>query len=105
MSDIRLVPPERDPSSLTIRLELYVAGDTLNSRRAIINLQELLRTTGREVPFRVIDVLKEPHAAFQRGIFGTPSLVAQVGDRQTLILGDLSDPEPVLRSLELPTTE
>ncbi len=102
MMDLDLASSGREPPQPpSIELELYVAGDTFNSRRAITNLEELLRSLGREIPFTVIDVLKDPHAAFRRGIFGTPALITRVGDRQTLILGDLSNSEPVLRSIEL----
>lgn len=102
MTEVTRASPGGEPPAPPVQLELYVAGDTFNSRRAIANLRDLLGTLDREIPFTVIDVLTDPHAAFKRGIFGTPSLVTQVGDRHTLILGDLSDPEPVLRSLELP---
>lgn len=93
------LPGTEGPPAAAPRLELYVAGDTLSSRRAIANLQDLLRRQGWEIPYTVIDVLKNPQAAFRRGIFGTPSLISEVGDRRILVLGDLSDPEPIMRIL------
>jgi hypothetical protein len=99
MTDAPHPPGSEGLPAAAMRLELYVAGDTLSSRRAIANLEDLLRRHGWEIPYAVIDVLKDPQAAFRRGIFGTPSLISEVGDSRTLVLGDLSDPEPVVRSL------
>ncbi|MDR6951131.1 circadian clock protein KaiB [Ancylobacter sp. 3268] len=99
MTDNRPPPAAQGSAPSSIRFELYVAGDTLYSRRAIANLENLLKGLEGDITFEVIDVLKDPQAAFRRGIFGTPSLVTQVGEHQSLILGDLSDPEPVLRRL------
>ena len=81
------------------RLELYVAGNTLSSRIAAQNL-DLLRTCVADgVTVSVVDVLEDPKKAFQQGIFVTPSLIARDGPRQSLILGDLSDRDLVMRSL------
>ncbi|SHG11827.1 KaiB domain-containing protein [Kaistia soli DSM 19436] len=82
------------------RLELYVAGDTLNSRRAAQNLKRLMEDLIEPVTVTTVDVLKEPKLAFEQGIFVTPSLIARDGERMSLVIGDLSDQELVVRSLE-----
>lgn len=80
-------------------LELYIAGDNINSRRAVANLDEVVKRLGNSVKVVIIDVLKEPKIAFTRRIFVTPSLIYTVGDRQTLVLGDLSDVDRVSQRL------
>lgn len=84
------------------RLELYVAGDTRNSRRAAENLSRYLQQIDRPVDLIVVDVLKDPKAAFQRSIFATPSLIVEAAGRKSLIVGDLSEGEAMLRSLLAP---
>lgn len=81
------------------RLELYIAGNTLTSRVAVRNLDLLRARVADGVALSVVDVLEDPKKAFQHGIFVTPSLIARDGQRQSLILGDLSDRDLVMRSL------
>jgi hypothetical protein len=81
------------------RLDLYIAGNTLTSRVAVQNLDLLRARVADGVALTVVDVLEDPRKAFQHGIFVTPSLIARDGQRQSLILGDLSDRDLVFRSL------
>ena len=80
-------------------LELYIAGDNINSRRAVANLDAVVKLLGNSVKVTIIDVLKEPKTAFIRRIFVTPSLIYLVGERQTLVIGDLSDIDGVSQRL------
>ncbi|SHG59439.1 KaiB domain-containing protein [Kaistia soli DSM 19436] len=83
-----------------IALELYVAGDSLNSRRAATNLAEIVRRLDSQATVTVVDVLKDKGAAFARRIFVTPSLIASIKGREHLIIGDLSDVDAVVQSLK-----
>lgn len=80
--------------------ELYVAGDNLNSRRAVANLDDLIQRLGINAKVTIVDVLKEPRIAFTRRIFVTPSLIHVMGGRQSLIIGDLSDLDSVVQKLK-----
>ncbi|MBB3930925.1 hypothetical protein GGR25_001964 [Kaistia hirudinis] len=83
-------------------LELYVAGDNLSSRRAIDNLDEIVsRLASRPDDVVVVDVRRDPKAAFSRQIFATPSLVSIRAGRRILIVGDLSDRDAVVERLSL----
>ncbi|MBD0416988.1 circadian clock KaiB family protein [Oryzicola mucosus] len=89
----------QDTSDDKSTLELYVAGDNLNSRRAVANLDEVVRRLDVKTKVLIVDVLKEPKTAFTRRIFVTPSLIYTVGGRQNLVVGDLSDVNGVLEKL------
>jgi len=83
-----------------LRLELYIAGDTSNSRRARANLEAIVRDLGAPLPVDVIDVFQNPRAAAGRNIFATPSLIAAYAGHEALIVGDLSNHEAVRTRLE-----
>jgi hypothetical protein len=80
-------------------LELYVAGDTSMSRRARLNLDAVVALLHGPITVRVVDVTKEPKAAFARRIFATPSLVSIWEGRTILVIGDLADRDAVLQRL------
>ncbi len=83
----------------TIALDLNVAGDNLNSRRAAANLAEIVPRVGSPTMVTVVDVLKDKMTAFDRHIFVTPSLICTINGREHLIIGDLSDVDAVLQKL------
>ena len=80
-------------------LELYVAGDTLNSRRARENLDVIVQQLDEPTAVTVVDVVKSPKEALARRIFATPSLISINGGQKVLIIGDLADREAVLQRL------
>lgn len=83
-------------------LRLYVTGQSPNSTKALANVQQLLEEV---VPNRhqleVIDVLNEPVLAERDGIIASPTLVKRHPPPVRRIIGDLSDREKVLSSLEI----
>lgn len=81
------------------QLELYVAGDTLPSRQARGNLEEIVRHLEGLTTVTVIDVQKDAKAAFARRIFATPSLVCIHDAQKILIIGNLADREAVIQRL------
>jgi hypothetical protein len=83
-------------------LELYLAGDSVTSRRALSNLEAIIAHLDPRPKVTVVDVLGNPKAAFEKRVFATPSLVSTNGDRSILILGDLSDRAVVLERLGRP---
>lgn len=99
MTDAATTPATAAGEPPVQQLDLYVAGDTLHSRRAIDNLRQIAARLGRTVDIRIIDVMQEPKAAFARGIFATPSLLIGNGQHGRLVIGDLSDHAAVLASL------
>lgn len=84
------------------KFRLYVAGDALNSAQAVANLAALCRTylAGRH-EIEVVDVFKEPNRALVDGIFMTPTLVKLAPSPIRMIVGTLSQTQPVLQALGL----
>ncbi len=84
------------------KFRLYVAGDALNSAQALANLGLLCR---EYLPDRheieVIDVFKEPKRALADAIFMTPALVKLVPSPVRIIVGTLSQTQPLLQALGL----
>ena len=84
------------------KFKLYVAGDTPNSARALINLTALCRV---RLPDRykieIIDVLKHPKRALADGILMTPTLVKLVPSPIRTIVGTLNNTSIVLQTLGL----
>ena len=87
------------------KFRLYVAGDALNSAQALANLPALCLT---HLPDRheieVVDVFREPKRALADGIFMTPTLVKLAPAPRRIIVGTLSQTQPVLQALSLPPT-
>lgn len=83
-------------------LKLYVTGQTVNSQRALRNLQGLLNNELKGLyELKVIDVLKHPQLAEEDKILATPTLAKVLPPPVRKIIGDLSDKEKVLLGLDL----
>jgi circadian clock protein KaiB len=86
----------------TTLFRLYVADETPNSARAMANLklicQEHLRGRYR---LEVVDILQEPLRALSEGVLVTPTLIRLLPLPVRRIVGDLSEPAAVLRTLGL----
>lgn len=82
---------------------LYIAGDAVNSARALANLQALCRKhlAGRH-GIEVVDVFREPGRALADAIFMTPTLLRLAPAPIRKIVGTLSDTATLLQALDLP---
>ena len=87
---------------MTYQLRLYITGRTSHSLRAIENLQRICdaELKGRH-EVEVIDVLENPRLAENEKILATPTLVKRLPEPVRKIIGDLSDREKVLISLDI----
>ncbi len=75
-------------------VRLFVAGDAPNSRVARENLRRLRERVGEcEFDIEIIDVLKNPQAALEHGVYVTPALQIIEPGPGTLVFGNLSDHE------------
>jgi circadian clock protein KaiB len=90
------------PAKETLKLRLYVAGQTPRSVAAIANLEKICEQhlDGR-YEVEVIDLLKNPKLARDHQILAVPTLVRQIPAPARKIIGDLSNIERVLVGLEL----
>ena len=85
------------------KFRLYVAGDSPNSAKAILNLRALcLEVLDNRHEIEVVDVLREPKRALEDGILLTPTLVKLSPAPVQRIVGSLNQREPVLQALGLP---
>lgn len=82
---------EATETEATLRLCVYVAGDSPSSRMALMHLSGVLDALG--VPgehLTVVDVVQDPGAAFAAGVVVTPALRVERGERTQWFLGDLA---------------
>ena len=83
-------------------LRLYVAGQTPKSLAALNNLKRICqKRIGSRCRIEVIDLLANPKLARRDRIIAIPTLVRHVPSPPRKIIGDLSDTERVLLSLDL----
>ena len=86
----------------TYILKLYVAGNTLNSMRALKTLRNILETEFVGVyALKVIDVLRQPQLAEEDKILGTRTRAKILPPPVRRIIADLTDRERVLIGLDL----
>jgi len=86
----------------TWNLRLYVAGDSPRSRAALANLQRLCEAhiKGR-YNIEVIDLAKDPKLAKAHQIVAIPTLIRKFPEPIKRVIGDLSDADKALLSLEM----
>ena len=85
------------------RLSLYVTNASPRSARAIVNLRRIceLHLAGR-YELEVIDIALHPALARSRQLVAAPTLIRQQPLPERRFVGDMSDPERLLRALVLP---
>ena len=87
-------------------LRLYVAGSTPQSSRAIRNLKAICEANFRgRYALTVVDLYAQPERAREDQIIVAPTLVRQAPLPARRIVGDLSNTERVLATLDLPPAE
>jgi circadian clock protein KaiB len=86
----------------TYLLRLYITGDAPNSVAALHNLRALCE---RVLPdchrIETVDLLEDPVRGLADGILVTPTLLKLEPPPRTMVVGTLSDPDRVLRELDL----
>jgi circadian clock protein KaiB len=87
-------------------LQLYIAGMSENSVRAIQNITQLCNQYlhGR-FDLEIIDIYKNPAVAEAQNIVFSPSLIRQLPLPQKTLIGDLSDKKRVILGLGIPLSE
>lgn len=83
-------------------LRLFMAGNGLNSRTALANLQSICKEyLNGESTIETIDVVKDFEAAIRDNILVTPALLMVTPRPKVMVLGNLSDRPKVLAALRL----
>lgn len=98
----RTAKPEAQANVWTLRL--YISGRGERSERALRNLRNLCEANMKEGTYKieVIDLLKNPALAKADQILAIPTLVRKLPEPMKRIIGDLSDADRALLSLDLP---
>ena len=85
-----------------VHLRLYVSPGSPNSRMAVQNITQILEMHLMDrCELEVIDLFNEPLRALEDGVMLTPMLLLVSSDPPVRIIGNLSDPTPVLQALEV----
>lgn len=83
------------------QLKLYVAGASPKSLKAFANLRDLCdKYLAGRYTIEIIDLVKRPHLARTDDIVAIPTLVRMLPSPIRKIIGDLSNTERVLLSLQ-----
>jgi circadian clock protein KaiB len=83
-------------------LQLYIAGPTPRSERAIANLRRICEEElDNQYEMVIIDVLERPQLAEDERILVTPTLAKPLPLPARRVVGDLSDTRKVLLELDL----
>jgi circadian clock protein KaiB len=87
----------------SFKFRLYVAGEAPNSTQARHNLTSLCR---QYLPDRheieIVDVTREPQRALADGVLLTPQLLRVYPTPVRKVVGNLSQLQPLLQTLEIP---
>jgi len=84
------------------RMKLYVYNDTPTSRNASANLQKLCDEHLKgQCDIEIIDIMKKPEVAYDEQIVAIPTLVKQSPLPVRRLVGDLSNKERLLVSLDI----
>jgi circadian clock protein KaiB len=82
---------------------VYVAGATGAGERTVANLEAILaRHLPDQSSVEVVDLREDPARAREEGILAVPTVVRLQPEPRVRVIGDLSDPDEVARSLNLP---
>lgn len=85
------------------RLRLFVAGSSARSQETIHALRRICRAgLGEGAELEVVDIFQQPDLAERDGVVAAPALVRLSPAPVRRLVGDLSDPDRVLRAMALP---
>jgi len=81
-------------------LQLYIAGLTPRSQRAVFNIRKICKESLENVyELQVIDIFQQPLLAKSEQIVAVPTLIRKFPTPQRLFIGDMSDTLTILANL------
>jgi circadian clock protein KaiB len=87
-------------------IRLYVVGNTGRSKKAIHDLETILKTDFKgEYSLDVVNILEKPELAEEDKILATPTVVKLLPVPIRKVIGDLSNKEKILLGLDLKKTD
>lgn len=102
MSALHVFAGLGQPPEYEFELQLFIAGASPRAEAALRNIQEICtrHLFGRHT-LTVVDVQQHPELAIEENILGVPCLVKKRPGLIRRLVGDLSEPERVLKILGL----
>jgi circadian clock protein KaiB len=86
----------------TLRLRLYVAGESPNSVAALRHLRALLAAyPSRKVDLEILDLMKHPELGVRDGVLVTPLMIKLAPAPERRIFGTLKDTDALVSVLGL----
>jgi circadian clock protein KaiB len=86
----------------TYKLILFVSGMSVKSARAVENIKAICEAHKQhKFSLEIIDIYKEKEKASEYGVFAIPTLLKLEPAPTRIIIGDLSDKNKVLKSLNI----
>jgi circadian clock protein KaiB len=86
----------------TIILRLYIIGGKALSKKAIADVEKIVRENlNGKCHLEIVDILLNPKEAEKHNIIATPTLIKTRPKPEKRIVGDLSNKEKLLSSLDL----
>lgn len=96
-----LTPTIPDPDN-TLVITLYIAGNAINSLRALTNLKEICEQWFSErYQLEVVDIFEQPLRALDDKVLLTPTLIKTAPGPRLVLIGDLRDKEMVRLALQV----
>ncbi len=91
----------REWSNEACVLQLYIAGSSPRSRRAVANVQRICQMGALQgaCELQVIDVFQQPQLAKSEQIVALPTLVKKSPIPKRLFIGDMSNTDAILAGL------
>ena len=81
-------------------LQLFVSGMSQKSMEAIENAKRIFDENFKELfELEIIDLYKNPEAALSHHVVFTPSLIKSFPLPKKILIGNLADPEKVIKAL------
>ncbi len=96
-----MTAPDGPKAAASVRVRLYVAGESPNSTAALANLRSAIAQVSARVDIEVIDILSDPMRCLRDGIVMTPMLVRYLPAPERRVLGNLRDRAMLLGVLGL----
>jgi circadian clock protein KaiB len=85
-----------------IILRLYIIGGKAHSKKAIVDVEKLISEDLKgKCHLEIVDILLNPKEAEKHNIIATPTLIKSQPKPEKRIVGDLSNKEKLLFSLDL----
>jgi circadian clock protein KaiB len=90
------------PADRQYLLQLYIAGTSARSARAIVNIRRICEEhLGEDYELEVIDIARQPALARREQLVAAPTLIKQSPPPVQRFVGDMSQTDRIVHGLDL----